>query len=306
MSPHISPTGPITAEQHRLEPLSLTHFLSGTWYGSYGCAPCPVCQPEGRPDQRALNLAEGSVGLLLHCKEAGCSFRDIISTLKLPQAQLQHRKTDISTSRHSINGLHPNSRFARRIWNSASEVCGSLADVYLRGRGITCSLPRTLRFHPDLWHGPSRRTMPAMIAHIEGVAGMAIHRTWLKPDGRGKSEWSPARAMLGQSAGGAVHLTDNAAGSLIVAEGIETALSLKCLLNRPASVWAALSTSGVRKLVLPAQPCCLVLAPDGDDPGRAAAQELAQRARRAGWRVAWRDPGDGRDWNDILRLERLL
>ena len=45
-------------------------------------------------------------------------------------------------------------------------------------------------------------------------------------------------------------------------------------------------------------------APDGDAQGGAAAQALAERAHSLGWDVSIRDPGTGRDFNDIL-LERV-
>lgn len=90
-------------------------------------------------------------------------------------------------------------------------------------------------------------------------------------------------------------------GPLIITESIETGLSVTCMLRRPASVWAALSTSGVQGLLLPMQPSVLVLAPDGDTPGRAAACALAVRAENQGWTVAMRDLGDQLDWNDVLQ-----
>jgi len=48
---------------------TLTRDLGGRWLGRYGCAPCPVCQPERRRDQNALTLSDGASGLLLHCKK---------------------------------------------------------------------------------------------------------------------------------------------------------------------------------------------------------------------------------------------
>jgi DNA primase len=53
-------------------------------------------------------------------------------------------------------------------------------------------------------------------------------------------------------------------------------------------------------LVLPSIPGELVIAPDGDDAGRTAANKLANRAMSAGWRVRVMDCPDGRDWNDIM------
>jgi len=91
------------------------------------------------------------------------------------------------------------------------------------------------------------------------------------------------KAMLGAVQGGAVRLSDGA-GPLVVAEGIETALSLfSGLLRAPATVWAALSTSGIRGLHLPDTPGRLTIASDGDAAGRAAAQALATRAHGMAW-----------------------
>ncbi|MEZ5720986.1 MAG: toprim domain-containing protein [Paracoccaceae bacterium] len=109
--------------------------------------------------------------------------------------------------------------------------------------------------------------------------------------------------MLGAVAGGAVRLT-NGQGPLVVAEGIETALSLASgLLNGPATVWAALSTSGMSGLALPPDPGRLTVASDGDAPGRGAAHRLADRAHALGWQVSLLPAPDGRDWNDILKMK---
>ncbi|TFG86302.1 MAG: hypothetical protein E4H18_04515, partial [Hyphomicrobiales bacterium] len=91
-------------------------------------------------------------------------------------------------------------------------------------------------------------------------------------------------------------------GPLLAAEGVETALALLTgLQDRQPRIWASLSTSGMAALILPPDPGELVLAPDGDQPGRDAAKKLAQRAIRAGWRVRVMAIQDGRDWNDAAQ-----
>jgi hypothetical protein len=35
--------------------------LGGRWYGRYGAAPCPACQPERRKGQNALTIRMASV-----------------------------------------------------------------------------------------------------------------------------------------------------------------------------------------------------------------------------------------------------
>jgi hypothetical protein len=107
-------------------------------------------------------------------------------------------------------------------------------------------------------------------------------------------------ALQGRTQGGAVRLSDGP-GRLVVAEGIESALSLLCgLLDGPVTVWAGLSTSGLRGLHLPTQPGRLTVATDGDEPGREAGHALAERAHALGWHVSILDPETGADFNDIL------
>jgi len=130
----------------------------------------------------------------------------------------------------------------------------------------------------------------------------AFH-TYLRPDGSGKAPVEQNKMMLGPVAGGAVRLTGGP-GALLVAEGIETALSLACgLLSRPARIWAALSTSGMQSLHMPDIPGHLSIAPDGDMAGQGAALALADRATREGWAVSILTPPQGGDFNDMLRGE---
>jgi hypothetical protein len=282
---------------------TLTHTLGGRWHGRYGCAPCPVCQPDRRAGQDALTLADGRVGLLADCKKSACRFADIIAALGL-RAGVIPRPDPAAAARREAEGRAEAKRRAQqavRLWTEAGPIIGTAAERYLRGRGLTCALPPTLRYHPAAWHGPTATRHPAMLALVEGADGFAIHRTFLRPDGAGKAGLPGGdRLMLGNVLGGAVRLTGGPS-RLVVGEGLETALSLSCgLLDGPAAIWAALSAAGLRALRLPRQPGRLTIACDGDPPGRDAARALAERAHGLGWQVGIVDPGDGRDFNDIL------
>lgn len=286
------------------DPRTFTASLGGRWQGSYGTAPCPVCQPERRPDQSALSISAGYGGrLLICCHKAACDFRDIVAAAGHGGDFGHHDKplrvTAVAAS--VAAAVDRKAAAARRIWDEAGPISGTPGEAYLRGRGITAALPDTLAFHPACHHGPTGRALPAMIARVEGVSGTAIHRTWLRHDGTGKADVAPAKAMLGATAGGAVLLARDGP-RLVVAEGIETGLALASgLLDGPATIWAALSASGMRALRLPTTPGRLVVAVDGDPAGRAAGHALATRAHGLGWRVTIADPGDGLDWADRLQ-----
>lgn len=284
----------------------LTHALGGKWYRRYGAAPCPVCQPERNKGQNALTLADGRNGwLLLDCKKSGCAFLDILSAAGVCSGDYIPPDAATLAQREAEQRAEAAKRAAqaKQVWTEAHPIAGTLAETYLRGRGITCDLDQVLRFHGSCWHGPTAKRYPALVAAVQGASLPAVHRTYLRADGSGKADLNPTKLMLGAVAGGAVRLTEGP-GPLVVAEGIETALSLASgLLRTPATVWAALSTSGIRGLRLPDYPGRLTIAPDGDTAGREAANALAARAHALGWQVSLLPAPDGRDWNDILTMK---
>ncbi|SFJ75251.1 DUF7146 domain-containing protein [Celeribacter neptunius] len=288
---------------------TLTVALNGVWHGSYGLCRCPA-HGDRNP---SLSLKNGNDGrLLAHC-HTGCSFTDILDALRgmgliegngtvprMDPAEIARREAEAKAQ------AEKKARQASALWKEAVPICGTLAETYLRGRGITCDLPDTLRFHPEAWH-PTAKRFPAMLARVHGGQGFAVHRTYLATTkgGSKKASVTPDKAMLGAVKGGAVRLTE-AQGPLVAAEGIETALSLACgLLRTPATIWAALSASGIRGLSLPAKPHRLTIATDSDDngAGKAAGLALAERATSLGWTVSLLPAPDGRDWNDILCMK---
>ncbi len=46
-----------------IDPAQFTINLGGKWHGSFGVAPCPVCQPEAHKHQNTLTLADGTRSL---------------------------------------------------------------------------------------------------------------------------------------------------------------------------------------------------------------------------------------------------
>ena len=136
-----------------------------------------------------------------------------------------------------------------------------------------------------------------MVANVEPTGG--IHRTFF--DIAGNRLLKSPKMMLGPCAGGAVRLSGDA-GPLVVAEGIENGLSLLSgLLTGPARVWAALSTSGMKSVVLPQNRSELVIATDGELAGRLAGEALEKRAFGLGWPVKMLPAPDGAVWNDFLQ-----
>ncbi|MFM2350232.1 MAG: hypothetical protein RIR04_1198 [Pseudomonadota bacterium] len=276
---------------------TLTHALGGKWHSNYGLAFCPAHRNTATP---ALAIGTGREGQLLLKCHAGCDFATVTAALR-DRGLSEHDgspKRDYKAEQAADD--HKRTLQAQQVARETIPIVGTIAEAYLRGRGITCPLPEdALRFHPSCWHS-SGKHLPAIVARVVGSDGFSVHRTYLRADGSGKTNAEPTKSMLGPCAGGAVRLIE-ADGALVVCEGIETGLSLASgLLQRPATIWAAMSASGMGNLRLPTTPARLTIATDGDDAGRAAAHKLADRAHKLGWAVSFLHAPDGKDWNDVL------
>lgn len=279
----------------------LTRQLRGRWYGGYGVVRCPAHDDR----EPSLVLRDGQERLLVRCY-AGCDAGDVLRKLRSSGALGDGQANAVRLGKDSnpAPALDRERRalLAREIWGNARPAAGTRTEAYLRARGITIAPPLSLRFARALWHAPSRRKHPAMVAAVQGPAGdvRGVHRTYLAGDGAAKAAISPAKMMLGDCSGGAVRL-GAAGGELAIGEGIETCLSFLQATGIPT--WAALSTSGMRTVALPPLPraALVYLIVDADAAGEASAAVAAQRLAAEGRRVKLARPTVGKDVNDALR-----
>lgn len=197
---------------------------------------------------------------------------------------------------------------ARRLWAISNPISRTLAESYLRARGID-HLAGTgfLRFHPRCWYRPcaddapnTPQAWPALIASIRDANGTltGVHRTWLDPTGADKAPIATPRRAMGHLLGNGVWMS-TCTGILAAGEGIETMLSLRQVFPR-LPVVAALSANHLAALVLPVTLRRLYIAVDADVAGRWAGRTLADKIRSAGIEVLPLLPTSG-DFNDDLR-----
>jgi hypothetical protein len=128
----------------------MTLNMGGTWHGSYGCAPCPCCQPERRHDQRALSIRAEGDRLLTFCHKSACDFRSVLQAAGMPVATgaIDLAAARESSERRATYEAKQLAR-ARKLWNGARPIAVTKGETYLRGRGITCPIPASLRWAPD-------------------------------------------------------------------------------------------------------------------------------------------------------------
>lgn len=287
---------------------TIARALGGHRAGSTWMARCPS-HDDSHP---SLAISSGRHGKVLVRCHAGCDQRDVITALMergLWDATHKRHSGIVRRDRRNL-GREPDpasmlrTEAALAIWRASQDIAGSLVETYLRSRGLALSPLLGLRFHPGLKHA-SGGVWPAMVArvvHGETGEALAVHRTFLARDGRGKAPVDPPKMMLGPCRGGVVRLGEPG-DVLLVGEGIETCLAAMQATGKPA--WAALSTSGLRALDLPRAIAEVIVLADGDEPGEAAAQHCARRWQREGRSVRIARPPSGMDFNDLLKARNL-
>ena len=171
----------------------------------------------------------------------------------------------------------------RRLFHAGRSIRGTLAEAYLRARGITGPLDwPALRYHPSLYYRATQdaplELWPALLAAVTDLNGAitGILRTWLDRSRPGKAPLADPRRALGHLLGNAVRL-GTPAGILAAGEGVETILALKSALPRMPMA-AGLSANHLAALELSPALRRLYVARDNDAAGRHAAERLRERA----------------------------
>ncbi len=198
-----------------------------------------------------------------------------------------------------------NPEAAARLFALTCRVPGTIAETYLRSRGITCDLDHpALGFLANCYYRAEGsiepKPLPALIARVTDLNGriMGVHRTWLRADGGGKADVLEPRKALGELHGHGVRF---GIPSVVLAagEGIETILALHSVLPGLPSV-AALSAAHLGALRLPDSLKRLYIACDNDRAGLDAGLALATRVISQGIAARLLVPVR-KDFNDDLK-----
>lgn len=201
---------------------------------------------------------------------------------------------------------------ARRLFTISVPIEGTLAETYLQHRGITHVYHGgSLRFHPRCYYRPDEHlpteTWPAMIACVTDLDGRitGVHRTWLDPDGfdrirLGKAPIDTPRRAMGDLLGNAVRFGPADDDVLVAGEGIETMLSLRCIVPT-LSMAAALSANHLAAISLSSGLRRLYIARDADAAGDTVQAILSQRAESCGIEAIALSPRSG-DFNEDLHV----
>lgn len=284
--------GSISIEQ---EADRIVRQLGGKWQGDFAMCRCPA-HADGKA---SLSIRVGDRAVLFHCF-AGCTAEAIMAALRSGKilAPAEHDPGQRQEGKGDLNKL------AVAVWRHAEPFVGTLADRYLReGRSI---IPDGInaRFDPRCQYGAgaTKAFAPALIVPVEEDAGViAIHRTFLTPDGRWKADMEEPKRMLGNPGTGAVRWGGIPLdGVLRLAEGVEDAASVMNLLGAGCFVWPVLGIERYQAVAIPESIHTVVIySQHGAEATRAIGRATPHLTANGRELVTKLPPHPG-DWNDLL------
>ena len=141
---------------------------------------------------------------------------------------------------------------ARRLFAMSQRISGTIAEAYLRNRGISALHDvATLRFHPRCYYRPDAdaptEVWPALIAAVTDLAGniTGAHRTWLDPTGEDKAPIDTPRRAMGHLLGHGVRfgvVTD------VLAAGVASRPCCRCEARCRSCPWLPRSPQIISRL----------------------------------------------------------
>jgi hypothetical protein len=196
----------------------------------------------------------------------------------------------------------PDNRW-RFAWNPAQPIAGTLAETYLRNRGLSFDdlegrvlrfCPRRARLSPDgsLEHHPA---MLAALCDVRTGEQCGVVNTYLRPDGSDRIRDRKGKTVTSRAKDAAVMLSafDEPTMGLVICEGTETGIAI--LMTGLAPVWALGGAGNLGTFPVLGGIECLTIAADAGPAGQFNARKTADRWRAAGREVlAVTPPHD--DW----------
>ncbi len=246
--------------------------------------PCPICGGEDR--FRYDNNRDDGDWFCNVCGP-GDGFRLLQESLGLTFAEAA-REVDKVVNNIEVEPFKPDIDIDRRrramnsLWQEAKG--GLVVADYLKGRGIPTEIisdVSDVRGHSGLTLFEGHKAIgsyPAMIALIRNAKGVPIslHRTYIMDGKKEKKIMPPIENITG----GAVRLGEPK-NTLVLAEGIETALAAWAITGHPA--WATISAHGLAEFKsIPRHVKKVIIAADNDKSftGQAAAFECAKHMKQ--------------------------
>ncbi|MDA0780700.1 MAG: toprim domain-containing protein [Rickettsiales bacterium] len=268
----------------------------------------------------SISIQRNSNHLVWHCFETGeggdifkliqhslsCDFKSAVAWAKSIVGGLKPVLEPVNKKevrdKYKNNKLYKVS-MARSLWKSSNAPKNTIAESYLKNRGINITLPETIRFHDNIINPTTGMYHPSLVAAIQDIAGKitAIQTISLNPHNGEKitGKGIRSKSFKGAIKGAAIRLSP-LSDKLVITEGLEDALSiLQCCPD--LTVWSGLG-GNIRTVQIPIKIRNVVIAADNDEAGGKLAEKLKERLLNEGRFVSIIKPPFGcKDFNECLK-----
>jgi hypothetical protein len=283
---------------HRLSAHEIADALGGKREsnGRYTCR-CPA-HDDKTPSLSIWDDADGRVAL--HCF-ASCSYEAVTEALRA-RGLWPERNEKKDKGKKLLTAEQ-----AREMFDRAHAFDPSAAHPYFRARGIDTrlfhDLGKTLRLIGSARHKDSGTVGPALIAAVTDNDGFVtgIQRIFLSLDQTAKRDVEKPKMSLGSVRGHAIRLGPKS-GTVLVAEGVEDAMTGAIAMEMAHGVFACAGDKMLPKLILPAHAGDIIILSDNDPPGRQCTAKATRAFKAAGRRVSVAYPPEGaKDFNELVK-----
>lgn len=270
---------PLVIRKPTQELVDLVGTLKGRWTGHTALCRCPA-HNDRTP---SLSLRQGDRGMLVHCY-AGCTREAVLRELGriIPTGHYQSPRWQPAPAKANVS----------RLWDQATPVAGTLAEVYLQSRRLNCALP-DIRFLARCPHGPSPGTLfkPALLVAVRDETSLtAIQRIFLDP----ATGQYTHKVMLGTPGTGSWRGAVPGM-AVAIAESFEDAAAFMQLGHGPC--WTSLGAGRLHRLTFPKSVTAVTIAEDNDAEGRRAARRACREYREQGLTLRRMSPSrPHKDW----------
>lgn len=269
-------------------------------------------------DHKNSEMSGGPLHMLTKLK--GLSFKEAVdygaSWAGLSQASIPQARISIPTVPQEAEkeALEKNDQKriekAQALWNRGKSIKGTLAERYLREhRKIEGDLSHDLKYLPQFRDRYSGNSYPCLMAAARSAEGSitAAQLTFLDPQTAFKADIVTPKKSYGVLKGSAVTLQEDKDSNLLfIAEGVETALSLKSA-EIKGTIKASLGLSNIKRLVPENPHTRIIICADHDALDSPATQNLEESVialKEKGFSVTVIKPDKlHEDFNDVLKRE---
>ena len=284
-----------------------------------------TCCPVHKDREPSMSIWDDEKdGIKVHC-QVGCDFKEIKDSLRglglLPEWQPEAGRNGKKHTPPSPEKKdhHPEVEKPSYVWKKSSKAGLENAEKYFSGRKITLPLPVCLKWgeYTDKESGQTTHMIVAAASKPSDESVFAVQRLFIDIEENKKT----GAKMHGHCEGRGVWQNRKADHTeVMIGEGIETVMSAIQATGKNGV--AALSTSGVKNLILPDQTNTIFLLVDSDPrrdieaksmPGQKAAYAKAKefvesREGREAYLVApddtcFSDSPNKLDFNDLLQAD---